>query len=242
MEQLQIFNFNQNEVRTVLINNEPYFVGKDVADILGYKNTRDALSKHVDDEDKGVANCDTLGGTQEMLIINESGLYSLVFGSKLQEAKKFKQWVTHDVLPTLRKTGVYKLPETPEEKIMLLLQATTSTNKKVDDINNDLQSFKQDMPLLNIDCDELQKKVRKVAIDVLGGYKSPAYKDNSIRQKVFEDIQQQIKREFDVNSYKAIKRSQLEVAIKILDEYKIPMALKSQVIFINSEERLKEQA
>lgn len=88
----------------------------------------------------------------------------------------------------------------------------------------------------------MQKKVRKVAIESLGGYKSPAYRDNSIRQKVFEDIQHQIKREFDVNSYKAIKRSQLEVAMKILGEYKVPMALKSLVIFINSEERLREQA
>lgn len=148
MEQLQVFNFNQNEVRTVLINNEPYFVGKDVAIILGYKNTSKALRDNVDDDDKGVTKVTTLGGDQETVVINESGLFSLVFGSKLQEAKNFKRWVTHDVLPTLRKTGVYKLPETPEEKIILLLQATTSTNKKVDDINNDLQSFKQDMPLL----------------------------------------------------------------------------------------------
>ena len=94
-------------VRAVSVNDEPYFVGKDVAKILGYSNPRDALSKHVDAEDKGVANCDTLGGTQEMTIINESGLYSLILSSKLPKAKEFKRWVTAEVLPAIRKTGGY---------------------------------------------------------------------------------------------------------------------------------------
>lgn len=94
-------------VRAVSVNDEPYFVGRDVAEILGYSNPRDALSKHVDAEDKGVANCDTLGGTQEMTIINESGLYSLILSSKLPKAKEFKRWVTAEVLPAIRKTGGY---------------------------------------------------------------------------------------------------------------------------------------
>ena len=94
-------------VRAVSVNDEPYFVGKDVAEILGYSNPRDALSKHVDAEDKGVANCDTLGRTQELTVINESGLYSLILGSKLPKAKEFKRWVTAEVLPAIRKTGGY---------------------------------------------------------------------------------------------------------------------------------------
>ena len=94
-------------VRAVSVNDEPYFVGKDVAEILGYSNPRDALSKHVDAEDKGVANCDTLGGTQELTVINESGLYSLILSSKLPQAKEFKRWVTAEVLPAIRKTGGY---------------------------------------------------------------------------------------------------------------------------------------
>lgn len=112
MNELQLFNFEENEVRTLLINGEPYFIGKDVAQILGYSNPRDALSKHVDDEDKGVAKCDTLGGKQDLTVINESGVYALVFGSKLPSAKKFKHWVTSEVLPTLRKTGGYTMPKT----------------------------------------------------------------------------------------------------------------------------------
>ncbi len=94
-------------VRAVRIDNEPYFVGKDVAEILGYSNPRKAMIDHVDAEDKGVTKCDTLGGTQEMTIINESGLYSLILSSKLPKAKEFKRWVTSEVLPTIRKTGGY---------------------------------------------------------------------------------------------------------------------------------------
>lgn len=105
---IQIFtNEEFGEIRTVNIDDEPWFVGKDVAKALGYSNSRDALNKHVDDEDKGVAKCDTHGGAQDLAVINEPGVYSLVFGSKLENAKRFKRWVTSEVLPTIRKTGGY---------------------------------------------------------------------------------------------------------------------------------------
>ena len=108
MQQVMLFeNEEFGEIRTLMIDGQPYFVGKDVAEILGYSNTRDALSKRVDDEDKGVAKCDTLGGIQELTIINESGFYSLVLSSKLETAKKFKRWVTSEVLPSIRQTGNY---------------------------------------------------------------------------------------------------------------------------------------
>ncbi|WP_305751861.1 phage antirepressor [Mammaliicoccus sciuri] len=109
MNELQIFNFESNEVRTVVVNEEPYFVGKDVAKVLGYKNTREALKYHVDNEDKkdGVAIHDSIGRTQKPVVINESGLYSLIFSSKLDSAKRFKRWVTSEVLPAIRKHGIY---------------------------------------------------------------------------------------------------------------------------------------
>lgn len=108
MNELQIFKSPEfGQVRTVMIGGEPWLVGKDIATALGYTNTRKALNDHVDDEDKGVTKCDTLGGAQEMTIINESGLYSLVLSSKLPTAKKFKHWITSEVLPAIRKTGGY---------------------------------------------------------------------------------------------------------------------------------------
>lgn len=115
MQDLQIFNFDNQNVRTMTIDNEPYFVGKDVATILGYSNSRKALIDHVDDEDKGVTKCDTLGGVQNLAVINESGLYSLIMSSKLPTAKKFKHWVTSEVLPTIRKHGAYLSDEKIEE-------------------------------------------------------------------------------------------------------------------------------
>lgn len=127
MNQLQTFNFEESTIRTLTIEGEPYFVGKDVAEILGYSNPRDAIKKHIDDEDKGVAKCDTLGGSQNQTIINESGLYSLILSSKLPTAKRFKRWVTSEVLPSIRKHGMYataptidKIIDDPDYGIQLL--------------------------------------------------------------------------------------------------------------------------
>lgn len=108
MNEVQIFNNEEfGQVRTLVINGEPWFVGKDVAEILGYSNTRKALADHVDEEDKGVTKCDTLGGVQDLTVINESGLYGLILSSKMPNAKKFKHWVTSEVLPAIRKHGIY---------------------------------------------------------------------------------------------------------------------------------------
>lgn len=109
MNELKIFeNEKFGKIRTVIIDREPWFVGKDVAEALGFTNSRDAISTHVFIEDRGVATIDTLGGKQEMTIINESGLYALIFGSRLKSAKEFKRWVTSEVLPSIRKTGKYE--------------------------------------------------------------------------------------------------------------------------------------
>ena len=110
MSNIKIFeNAEFGQVRTVMIDGEPWFVGKDVAEALGYKDTDQALRKHVDNEDKLTSQFDGSGQKREMHIINESGLYSMIFGSKLESAKKFKHWVTAEVLPAIRKTGIYAL-------------------------------------------------------------------------------------------------------------------------------------
>lgn len=131
MDKLQVFNFENHNVRALMIDDEPYWVGKDVAIVLGYTNPRKAIGDHVDDEDKGVTKCDTLGGKQDLTIINESGLYSLILSSKLPSAKRFKRWVTSEVLPTLRKTGGYKLPDNPMDILKLTYEALNQTNESV---------------------------------------------------------------------------------------------------------------
>lgn len=119
MNDIQIFNNPEfGQIRTIDHDGEPWFVGKDVAVALGYSNSRKALADHVDDEDRGVTKCDTLGGAQDLAVINESGLYSLVLSSKLPTAKKFKRWVTSEVIPSIRKHGGYLTPDKVEELLI----------------------------------------------------------------------------------------------------------------------------
>lgn len=128
------FLFNDQQVRTVVRDGEPWFVGKDVASILGYRDTADALKKHVDLEDKGVGEMPTPGGKQKVKIINESGLYSLIVSSKLPTAKAFKRWVTSEVLPTIRKHGAYMDTDIIEKSLadpdFLIQLATTLKEEK----------------------------------------------------------------------------------------------------------------
>lgn len=122
MNELQVFkNQEFGSVRTLTLNDDPWFVGKDVALALGYgkgKSLANAVANHVSDDDKGVTELMTPGGKQNITIINESGLYSLIFGSKLESAQKFKRWVTSEVLPALRKTGQYQVKELSGQELM----------------------------------------------------------------------------------------------------------------------------
>ena len=111
MNEIQIFDFHNFKVRTILIDNEPYFVGKDIATVLGYKDTINALKAHVDKDDKLGWQITTSGQRRKVTVINESGLYSLILSSKLPSAKEFKRWVTHEVLPAIRKHGAYLTDE-----------------------------------------------------------------------------------------------------------------------------------
>lgn len=118
MEDIQIFNSKEfGEVRALELSGTPWFVGKDVAEILKYQRTADAISSHVDDEDKGVGKIQTPGGMQKVILINESGLYSLILSSKLPNAKRFKRWVTSEVLPAIRRHGAYMTEEALEKAI-----------------------------------------------------------------------------------------------------------------------------
>lgn len=119
------------QVRTVELDNEPWFVGKDVAEALGYKEAAKAVRERVDAEDKGVSKMDTPGGKQEVTIINESGLYSLILSSKLSGAKEFKRWITHDVIPSIRKTGGYTLKPKPMTEYQQMMADTRRRNARV---------------------------------------------------------------------------------------------------------------
>ena len=124
----------------------------------------------------------------------------------------------------------------PMELMELQFKALKEQEEKIIQVENKLDKLEEDMPLFQIDCKEIQALVRKKGIEALGGYKSVAYKDNSLRGKVYSDIQHQIRREFGVSRYEAIKRSQLEMAKEIISNYKVPLVLENEIKLLNEEE------
>lgn len=236
MNELQIFNSKEfGNIRTVTIDNEPWFVGKDVATALGYADTFGALKKHIMDEDKLVCQIDSAGQKRDVTVINESGLYALIFGSKLESAKRFKHWVTSEVLPAIRKTGSYQKPMTTDQKIQLLAQGNVELTEKIDKVDKDLQEFKADMPLLALECQRITRAKNQKVVPLMGGKDAPAYKNKSLMHKVYSDVDAQLRREFGVNTYKAIKRSQCDLAVEIIKKYELPRCLREEIEDENSQ-------
>lgn len=131
-------NAEFGDIRVVMRERESWFIGKDIAEKLGFANTRKAIADHVEDDDKGVTKCDTLGGKQNLTIINESGLYSLILGSKLPSAKRFKHWVTSEVLPSIRKNGGYIANQESLSDDELLERALLVAHKKIEERNKEI--------------------------------------------------------------------------------------------------------
>lgn len=236
MNEIQIFNNVEfGEIRTVVIDNEPWFVGIEVAKALGYAVPKTATSKHVDKDDMQSTQIGYQGQVREMIVINESGLYSLIFGSKLESAKKFKKWVTSEVLPSIRKQGSYQVPQTTDGKIALLAQGHVELKQEVDNIKADLEALKMDLPILPIEADKITEAVKKKGVEILGGKESRAYKNNSLRQKVYNSIYANLKYNFSVRSYKAIKRSQCDRAVEVVNNFIPPYAIEQAIINENSQ-------
>lgn len=212
MNEIQIFNSSEfGNMRTVTIDDEPWFVGKDVAEALGYSNARDALSKHVDKEDKGVAKCDTPGGKQDLSIINESGLYALIFGSKLESAKRFKHWVTSEVLPTIRKTGGYQKQLSPAEMMRIQLGMIDDHESRIENLENNMTIDYGQQQILG-------EAVNHTVIAILGGKESNAYKE--ISKKVFAECNRDLKNYFQVNARNNVPKKRFEEALQYAKSWK----------------------
>lgn len=158
MNEIKIFNNEEfGKIRTTLIDGEPWFIGNDIASALGYKKARNAIKAHVDEEDKDALNQGTLGGSQMMTIINESGLYSLIFGSKLESAKRFKHWITSEVLPEIRKTGTYGI-HLPDGSLNLdLLEEMIHKERELQN------QIKEQRLLLNVQNQQIQELAPKAS-------------------------------------------------------------------------------
>ena len=236
MNELQIFNNEEfGEIRTVTIDNEPWFVAKDVCEALKHTNPTMAMQMLEEDERTKLS----LGRAGETNVINESGLYTLIIKSNLPKAKKFRKWVTSEVLPSIRKTGSYAVPMTTGEQIQLLAKGNVELNQRVDKVEDKVRSLEDDMPLYGCEIDEVQKHVRRKGVDVLGGKNSEAYHDGSIRSKVYSDIYSQLKREYGcVSSYKSIKRKYIADIHEFIDCYELPTILEEMITDLNAQRRL----
>lgn len=236
MNDLQIFNYNGNEVRTIQKDGEPWWVLKDVCNVLDIKNPTD-VTKRLDADEVTRFNLGGLSG--ETNIINESGLYNVILRSDKPEAKPFRKWVTSEVLPSIRKTGGYQVPKTTGEQIQLLARGYTDLEQAVSGIKEDVSDLKENMPLYGCEIDEVQKHVRRKGVDVLGGKQSPAYHDGSIRTQVYQDLYAQIKREYGcVASYKSIKRKYIEDLHGFIENYEPPTVLAEIIKDCNAQMRI----
>lgn len=216
MNELQIFtNEEFGEIRTVQLNNETYFVGKDVAEALGYVDPSSAVSKNVDTEDKTTLLLEQDGSNykSKTTVISESGLYALIFGSKLESAKRFKHWVTSEVLPAIRKTGSYKMEQySPEMKAILMHdKKLVKMDERVTDLeNNTTIDYGQQQALGDI--------VNRVVIEALGGKGSPAYRE--ISKKVFAECNRDLKHYFNVNARNNVPKKRFDEAVEYVKNWK----------------------
>ncbi|HCY8994676.1 BRO family protein [Staphylococcus aureus] len=213
MQALQTFNFEELPVRTLEVDGEPYFIGKDVADILGYANGRDALSKHVDAEDKLTSQIATAGQNRNVTIINESGLYSLIFSSKLENAKRFKRWVTSEVLPTLRKTGAYQVPSDPMQALRLMFEATEETKQEIKNVKDDVIDLKENQKLDAGDYNFLTRTINQRVAHI---QRLHAITNQKQRSELFRDINSEVKKMTGASSRTNVRQKHFDDVIEMI--------------------------
>lgn len=238
--EIQLFKFEGKEVRTLKIDGEPWFVGKDLTDILGYSNSRKALKDHVDKEDQQILTSRNVTleniPNRGLTGVNESGMFSLVLSSQLPTAKKFKRWVTSEVLPAIRKTGSYQLPQTPEGQIRLLLESNVHMDERITNAEEDIALLKNKSEIDSTQRFQLQKARNKRAIEVCGGKDSNFYKTKS--RKVFMALAHDFKEYFEIPRYDALRKEDFNKAIEFVDGWYSSVLLKREIDEVNAQTNL----
>jgi prophage antirepressor-like protein len=218
MNELQlVFDFRGQEVRTINQNDEPWFVAKDVCEILEIKNNRDAVGRLDSDEKDTVGSTDTMGRRQVLSIVNESGLYELIFSSRKPEAKLFKKWVKQEVLPSIRKTGQYSNVKVLDERRALIesLKLTADTAEKVDEMQNQIKQLNTKVDeQITLTSGEQRRLQKGVALRVY-----ELEQDPKARPKLFRELHREIKDRFGVASYKDVKKRELLSAINYIENW-----------------------
>lgn len=237
MNDLEIFkNEEFGEIRTVMKDGEPMFCLVDICKALEVKNATD-VAKRLDEDEVTRLNLGSRSG--ETNFITESGLYAVILRSDKPNARKFRKWITSEVLPSIRKTGAYGKPMTTAQKIQLLAQGNDELNERVDKVETKIYTLENDMPLYGCEIEDIQRHVKRRVVDILGGKQSESYHDPSIRNKAFSDIWNQLKREFGcVSTYKSIKRRYIADVHEFIDCYEPPRVLAEQITDANAQLRL----
>lgn len=214
MTKIQVFEYQSNKVRTVDMDGAPWFVLKDVCEVLGLGNSR-MVSDRLDEDEKGVSKIDTLGGVQNVTIINESGLYNVILRSDKPEAKPFRKWVTSEVLPSIRKTGSYTMPKLSKEMqaLFLLDDRTQKQEARITALENTMTvDYSQQQTL--------KKAVGRVVVEALGGKAAPAYNDPHVRGKLFSECNRDVQDWFRVNSVCNVPRKDFTQAVEYIQRWK----------------------
>lgn len=229
---VQIFNNEQfGKIRTVIIDNEGWFVGKDVASALGYVDTDQALRSHVDKEDKLTRKIDGEGQSRNMAVINESGLYSLILSSKLPNAKKFKRWVTSEVLPQIRKTGSYQIPKMSKE-----LEAILMIDDKQQKMDERITKLENNTTIDYSQQEDLRELANKKIVAILGGTDAPAYRE--LNKKVFSNFWRDYKRKLNVNSYKNTLVKDYDIGRQVIINWNPSKEVKFMIDGCNAQIRM----
>lgn len=224
MNELKIFENPQfGEIRVIEQGGDPWFVAADVCRALDIKNSRDAMTR-LDEDEKGVVSTDTPSGKQEMNVVNEPGLYSLVLGSRKPEAKAFKRWVTHEVIPSIRKTGSYTFDGTSKE-----LQAIFMLDHRTVEHEQRITALEENMVVDYSQQRTLAHQVNTVVINSLGGVDSPAYCNKNVRGRTYSECNRDIQMWFKVNSRNNIPRMRFDEAVEYIRRWR-PSTNMSMVI------------
>ncbi|MER2001266.1 MAG: ORF6C domain-containing protein [Carnobacterium inhibens] len=229
MSNLQIFNFDSQNVRTQIINNDPWFVAIDVCNILDIKNPSDAI-KRLDDDERSRLN---LGRQGEANIVNEFGLYSLVLSSRKPEAKSFKRWITHEVIPSIRETGSYQTPMSQEDIMIATLENQKEIKRRLADVSDDVESLKNEVDLSRLQKSKLSKLVRANSMAAVGGKKSAAYSE--LYRVAISEHWREVKNYFEVASYEEIPKLRFDEAMEIATMWTPSLELAMNIKHLNSQ-------
>lgn len=241
-KEIQIFNFDGSKVRTVLIDNNPYFVGKDVTKILGYKNFRDALTRYVPDQFKGVEKLDTLGGKQKLTVISEPGMYKLVFKSHAKNAEKFTDWVASDVLPSIRKTGSYQisdnsLPISPLEKLKLVMESTVQIGDELKKTQKDVDYLKNHRFIVSGQANYLGSAIGKSVYGWYNANKSRVkWRKNDAIKLLYKDLNHEVKAVSGARTRTTIEVGKYDMVCQLIDNWKPSSSTITRLVNPNFDE------